>query len=250
MVSSPLFAWVNGQLPLSRRFCGEEGESYSPDASADEWSVSVALDEVIPLHEVANARWHSMAETRRLTREFLNKADELIGGLSGGRLDKEEQYLVQAQLGDLPLFCLPIYLVTVGAGINEKVVYVGKTTSARRFSNGHLVALKLHHSQYDGQQKQVYRCSVLMDVYDEYVALEWVEPEELSALLLDCVESVLIHALQPDLNTAKRRKPKVGKPVSIHIQNYAGNDLLDELMLLHKDREPLSFVPAKNMRTK
>lgn len=250
MVSSPLFAWVNGQLSLPRRFCGEEGESWSPDANADEWSVSVALDEVIPLHEVANAKWHSMADTRKLTREFLNRADELIGGLGGGRLDKEEQCLVQEELGDLPLFCLPIYLVTVGSGINEKVVYVGKTTSARRFSNGHHVALKLHHPQYDGLQKQVYRCSVLLDVHDEYVALEWVEPEELSARLLDCVESVLIHALQPDLNTAKRRKPEVGKPVFIHVQNYAGSDLFDELMLWHNDREPMSFVPAKNMGAK
>lgn len=247
MVSSPLFAWANGQLPLPRRFCCEHGESCSPDTNADKWSVSVALDELVPLHEVANARWKSMAETRELTREFLNKADELIGGLGGGRLDKEEQHLVQEELGDLPLYCLPIYLVTVGAGVDEKVVYVGKTTSARRFANGHHVALKLHHPQYDGMTKQVYRCSVLLSIYDEYVALEWVEPEEISERLLDCVESVLIHALQPVLNTAKRRKPKVGKPVFIHVQNFAGSDLFDDLMLWHNDTEPMSFVPAKNM---
>lgn len=250
MADSPLFAWATGQQALPRRFHGEEGESWSPDANAEEWSVSVALDEVIPLHEVASARWHSMAETRKLTREFLDKADELIDGLWGGRLDKEEQYLVQEELGELPLFCLPIYLVTVGAGLSERVVYVGKTTTSRRFSNGHHVALKLHHPKYDGQQKQVYRCSVLFDIHEEYVALEWIEPEELSVRMLDCIESVLIHALQPDLNTAKRRKPNIGKPVFIHVQNFAGNDLLDGLMLWHQDREPLSFVPAKNMGAK
>ena len=247
MVSSPLFGWANGLQSLPRRFHGEEGGPCTPDYESEEWAVSVALDEVIPLHGIAMAKWHSMAETRKLTRKYLQKADALIDGLWGGRLDKEEQDLVRTELGEQPLFCLPIYLVTVGAGSEERVVYVGKTSSSRRFTNGHHVALKLHDPKFDGLAKQIYRCSVLMDIHDEYVALEWVEPEELSAVLLDCVESVLIYALQPELNTAKRRKPKVGKPVSVHVQNYAGNDLLNDLMLWHRDDEPMSFVPAKNM---
>ena len=247
MVSSPFYGWANGLQALPKRFHGEEAGVCVPDQDAEKWSVSVALDEVIPLHEVALAQWHSLAETRQMTQRYLRKADELICGLWGGRLDNEEQYLVQTELGEPPLFCLPIYVVTVGAGPDERVVYVGKTSSSHRFANGHHIALKLHHPRFDGLQKRVYRCSVLLDIHDEYVALEWVEPDTVASVLLDCVESVLIHALQPELNTAKRRKPTVGKPVFVHVQNYAGNDLLNDLMLWHKDREPLTFVPAKNM---
>jgi hypothetical protein len=251
-VPSPLYAWVNKHIALPERFRLEpdaEG-SAATDASSREWSVSVALDEAVPLHAIAGATWRSLSETRRRTNEYLKQADTLIDGLWGGRLDSEERDLILSTLGQPPAFCLPIYIVSVGEGEEEQVVYVGKTRSSTRFANGHSVGLKLHHPQYDQLVKTVYRCSVLLDVHDEYVALEWVEPEALAEEILDRVESVLIHALQPSLNVAKRRRPGVDRPVHIHVQNYTQSVLLDGLMLWQRKGEPLSFVPAGNGREK
>ncbi len=252
MVPSPLYAWVNKQAALPKRFSLEPdaGETLAADLSACEWSVSVALDEAVPLHAIAEANWCSLAETRRATNEYLKRADALIDGLWGGRLESEERDLILENLGEPPAFCLPIYLVSVGQGEDERVVYVGKTCSSTRFANGHRVGIKLHHPKYDQLAKTVYRCSVLLDVHDEYVALEWVEPVELAHSVLDDVESVLIHALQPDLNVAKRRRPAVGRPVHIHFQNYAQSEFLDGLMLWQSKGEPLTFVPAGNGKEK
>ncbi|MYZ53673.1 hypothetical protein [Malikia spinosa] len=110
--------------------------------------------------------------------------------------------------------------------------------------------MKLHHPRYTKLAKTVYRCSVLLDINDEYLALEWVEPETLAQKMLDCVESVLIHALQPELNVAKRRRPTVDLPVHIHVQNYVDSDFLDGLMLWQRTGEPMTFAPALNGRNK
>ena len=250
MVPSPLYAWVNKRAALPRRFglAPDDDSPLATDASSDERSVSVALDETVPLYAIAAAKWKSLSETRRATNEYLKKADLLIDGLWGGTLDSEERDLILNNLGEPPAFCLPIYLVTVGEGDEERVVYVGKTSSSTRFANGHHVGMKLHHPKYDQLVKTVYRCSVLLDIHDEYLALEWVESETLAEKILDYVESVLIHALQPELNVAKLRRPNVDKPVHIHVQNYEKSHLLDGLMLWQKNREPLNFVPARNGR--
>lgn len=252
MVPSPLYAWVNKCAALPRRFgLAPDGNSpIVPDASADEWTVSVALDEAVPLYAIAEARWKGLSETRRLTNDYLEKADALIDGLWGGTLDSEERDLILNNLGEPPAFCLPIYLVSVGQGGDEHVVYVGKTRTSTRFANGHHVGMKLHHPKYDRLAKTVYRCSVLLDINDEYLALEWVEPETLAEKILDSVESVLIHALQPELNVAKRRRPTVERALHIHVQNYADSELLDGLMLWQRNGEPLNFVSARNGRKK
>lgn len=252
MVPSPLHAWVNERAALPKRFrlAPDEEEPLDTDTDASEWDVSVALDEAVPLYAIAAARWKSLSETRRATNEYLKKAEVLIDGLWGGTLNSEERDLILNNLGEPPAFCLPIYLVSVGEGDNEHVVYVGKTRSSTRFANGHHVGMKLHHPKYDQLLKTVYRCSVLLDVHDDYVALEWVEPETLAETILDCVESVLTHALQPELNVAKRRRPTVDRPVHIHVQNYVKSDLMDGLMLWQRNGEPLNFVPAGNGKKK
>lgn len=200
------------------------------------------MDQAVPLHAIAEAKWHSLAETQRATRSYLQRAEQLIDGLWGGTLDSEERDLIQTELGPPPEFCLPIYIVTVGTGDSERVVYVGKTCSSTRFANGHRVGLKLHHPQYTDLAKTVYRCSVLLYIHDEYVALEWIDPTVLAKKMLDYVESVLIHALQPELNVAKRQRPSVGLPVHIHVQNYAKFDFLDGLMLWLRKGEPITFA--------
>lgn len=240
MIPSPLHNWVNRKTSLPARFYG----SPPNDSAGTEWCVSVALEEVLPLHAVADAHWQSLSETRRLTNEYLASAGQLIDGLWGGSLDNEERDLILSELGQPPEFCLPIYLITAGEGEQERVVYVGKTCSASRFRGGHAVALKLHHPEYEGLKKRVYRCSVLLHIHDQYLAMEWVEPEQFSKRILDLIESVLIYVLQPALNTAKRRRAKLGRPVFVHLQNFVETKLLDDLMLRHSDDSPLQYCGA------
>ena len=103
------------------------------DNVAGEWSVSVALDEEVPLHAIADAKWQSLAETRHATNTYLQSASTLIDGLWGGTLDSDERQLILDELGEPPEYCLPIYLVSVGSGDEERIVYVGKTRSSKRF---------------------------------------------------------------------------------------------------------------------
>jgi len=71
-------------------------------------------NEAIPLHAIAEAKWFSLSETRQTTSKYLKRAEQLIDGLWGGRLDSEERDLIQTTLGQPPEFCLPIYIVRWG----------------------------------------------------------------------------------------------------------------------------------------
>jgi len=241
LITSPLFGWLAGKELLPKRFHSKD-EADNLEVS---WAVSVALDEVVPLHEVVKAKWQSLRKSRELTASYLSAADGIIDGLWGGRLDAEERHMVQNELGQPPAFCMPIYIVTVRTESHEEVVYVGKTISATRFIGGHAAAIKLHAPEFSNFSKQVYLCSIILHVRDEYVALEWLDSDEVAEGVLDLTESLLIYALQPRLNSAKRKRPQGRKPVSIHVQNYAGTGILDDLILEYSENDGLSFVPSQ-----
>jgi hypothetical protein len=215
------------------------------DNSEKSWAISVALDEVLPLHQAATANWQSLRKSRELTSSYLTAADNLIDGLWGGRLDQEECSMIRDALGEPPTFCLPIYVVTIRNEQSEEVIYVGKTTSSTRFSGGHHVALKLHAPEFSNFSKQIYRCSVLLYLRDEYLALEWLDSDNVAEGVLDLTESVLIYALQPKLNSAKLKSPRTNKPIHIHVQNYADTLILDDLMLEFSKDTGLMVVPSK-----
>ncbi|NTV94529.1 MAG: hypothetical protein HGA75_03830 [Thiobacillus sp.] len=124
-----------------------------------------------------------------------------------------------------PLACLPIYLITVGAGSDERVVYVGQTSSkSSRFVAGHKAMTLLHAPEYEGMQKRLYRCCVvLLSDRKNEIPIEWVTPYEDGRALLSTVEGMLIHWFQPELNVKLKRKPPSIKIGSIHIQNVTGD---------------------------
>ncbi len=241
LISSPLFGWLAGIELLPTRF----HSVVEADNDATSWAVSVALDEVLPLHQAASANWQSLKRSRELTSSYLNGADHLIDGLWGGRLDHEESTMIREALGEPPSFCLPIYIITVKDAHSEEVVYVGKTTASTRFRGGHHVALKLLAPEYSGFDKKIYRCSVLLYLRDEYLALEWLDSDRVAESVLDLTESVLIYALQPRLNSAKRRSPRTSKPIHIHVQNYTETLILEDLMLEFSNATGLMVVPSK-----
>ena len=220
----PLSSWLKRTHSLPSRFY-DKGHIDTP---SEDWSVWVELEEMKPIYLVTEMNWLSLKDSREKTKDYLENASEIINGLEGGWLNSEERMWILEKLGEPPLPCLPIYLMTYGDGSVEKLVYVGKTKSSSRFSGGHTAALKLHNPRYDNRNKRVYRCSVWFHFNEEYIALDWIQPETLALKLLDSVESQLIFHFQPELNTNKKSKNNAEWIFYIHIQNFLVTGFLND----------------------
>ena len=220
----PLSAWIARTHPISERF-------YTPsyiDTPKDGWSVWLSIEEVAPLHKVNEMNWIGLQRSRLETQNYLDEASEIIDGLEGGWLDRDERKMILEQIGEPPLPSLPIYLISCSSERGEELVYVGKTENTSRFSGGHTAALKLHAPEYGDKEKKVYRCTVWFHNDDEYISLDWVQPEELAFRILDSTESQLIYYFQPMLNTLKKKKNHAKWNFYIHIQNFVGSGFLND----------------------
>ncbi|MCS0005377.1 GIY-YIG nuclease family protein, partial [Vibrio parahaemolyticus] len=114
-----------------------------------------------------------------------------------------QEYIASKCLTQPPLACYPIYLMTVGENKDERLVYIGKTSSkSSRFSAGHAAISKLHHPKYDGLTKRVYLCcAVFINKARGTFPIEWIQPYEKAELLLKSFEAYLIYWTKPELNT-------------------------------------------------
>lgn len=224
MMHSPLKGWIGREHPLPRRFY----ESDYEDTVCEEWSVFVCPEETASLFQANSMNWQSLNESIRITADYLDSAGKLISGLEGAWLDNEERDLILTKLGRPPIPCLPIYLITCGDGNSEELVYIGMTKSDSRFTNGHAAALKLHDPNFDGRKKSIYRCSIWFYFDDEYIAIDWIRPAHLSLALIDSIESQLIFAFQPTLNTSKKKKCYAKWKFVIYMQNFLKGGFLND----------------------
>ncbi|MFQ2302483.1 hypothetical protein ACK32U_22340 [Aeromonas dhakensis] len=225
---APLSGWIKRTQPISERF-------YTPgiaDQPNSEWGVWISIEESTLLHDVQNMKWTSLKESRAKTQEYISEASDLINGLEGGWLDREEQSMILEELGLPPNPSLPVYIITCKDKNeeNESVVYIGKTKNQSRFGGGHQAALKLHHPKYDNKEKRIYRATIWFRFNNEYVNIDWIQPESLSLDLLDSLESHLIYNLQPELNIHKKKTNLCKWDFYVHIQNFLENNILDDEM--------------------
>jgi hypothetical protein len=221
----PLSGWIDRRHPLPARFYQKD---FSDQVDVN-WIAWLSLQEVCELHEVNNMKWLSLADARKNTRDYLDQASDIIDGLQGAWLDSEEQEWILSELGHPPSPCLPIYLICVsGKNHPEEVVYVGKTMVASRFTGGHSAALKLHAPDYSQLKKKLYRATIWFYIDDEYIALDWIQPQDLALEILDSVESQLIFNFQPKLNVSKMNKDYTKWPFYIHIQNALTGGFLND----------------------
>ena len=220
----PLSAWINRTHPISERFYTTD----FADLPRDDWCVWLSVEEVAPLYKANKMEWISLLDSRDKTKVYLEEASEIIDGLEGGWLDKEEREWILDELGNPPLPSLPIYLITCSDESSEEVVYIGKTERTDRFIGGHSAALKLHAPEYENKSKKIYRCTVWFHNEDEYISLDWVQPEKLAIDLLDSTESHLIYKFQPKLNTSKKQKNYATWDFYIHIQNFLEGGYLND----------------------
>ena len=118
----------------------------------------------------------------RRTNSYIKKSLEIIDAEEPLWLDHDEVSMIREQLGDPPNLCYPLYMFTVGDGENERVAYIGKTSSSKgRFYSGHSASTKLHAPKYNGLNKRIYLGGiVLLSKDNEYQPLEWVHPLEMA----------------------------------------------------------------------
>lgn len=223
-IYTPLTAWINRQAPIPQRFINDQ----TIDAYSSPWEGWVGIEERLPVHEVLKAPWLAYDEIRTRTQAYLLKASKIINGLEGGWLDSEEREMILGALGPPPPPCLPLYLISVGDEEREELLYIGKTTTANRFTNGHHVFTALHAPEYATKKKFIYRCCIVFYLSEERIALEWVEPTELAREILDSAEAQLIYNLQPPLNRARKERLEARKPITLHIQNFTTSKLLND----------------------
>jgi len=228
---SPLSGWIKRNHPIPERFYNGLFED-RPDT--ENWLAWLTIEESSMLHEVNKLEWISLKDSIKLTSDYLDKCSDLINGLDGGWLDGEEQIEIMEEIGEPPLPCLPIYLITVSDKQSEKLVYIGKTKSSSRFSGGHTAALKLHAPRYKNKKKTVYRCSIWFHFNDEYIVLDWLKPNALALNILDSFESQLIFEFQPELNIYKKKKRTSEFEFSIQIENIIDQGFLNNIFVYPK----------------
>ncbi|HHP0482998.1 TPA: hypothetical protein ACRZ2J_004867 [Vibrio campbellii] len=137
---------------------------------------------------------------------------------------KNQAYIKADCVGEAPLACYPIYLITVGDGDSEKLVYIGKTSSnSSRFSSGHTAISKLHHPKYNGLTKRLYLCCVVFLKNGNTIPIEWITPYSKAESLLKSFEANLIYWNKPELNTQHIAAEPEFLYGQVHAQNVTGS---------------------------
>lgn len=173
------------------------------------------------LSEALNLNPQSLSLSWKENYKYIKKAMEISNNDEGNWIDREEVYMIKEAIGEPPLPCCPIYVITIKKEEKEKIVYIGKTSSeTSRFAGGHRVAVELHKPIYNDYEKIIYQCLVILSDKDKnYLPLEWISPLNKAKEMLDSVESQLIYEFKPELNVQKKVKYCAKYPFQIHIQD-------------------------------
>lgn len=134
-----------------------------------------------------------------------------------------QEYIQSGYMGYAPLASYPIYLITVGDDSNERLVYIGKTSSnSSRFSSGHAAISKLHAPKYNNLTKRVYLCCIVFIKNSNTIPIEWITPYEHANTLLKSFEANLIYWNKPELNTQHIIHEPFFEYGQVHVQNVTG----------------------------
>ncbi|WP_421320911.1 hypothetical protein [Aeromonas veronii] len=134
-----------------------------------------------------------------------------------------QEYIKSGCIGDAPLASYPIYLITIGSDSDERLVYVGKTSSnSSRFSSGHTAISKLHHPKYNNLTNRLYLCCIVFIKNSNTIPIEWITQYEHANSLLKSFEANLIYWSEPELNTHHKNKEPTFEYGPVHVQNVTG----------------------------
>ena len=232
----PIRPWIHGHSSVTPEiFYGKK----DPDLTKEAF---IGLDVCVELHGVNEVDTGNLQDSWTENREYINQALKLVNidlNECGGDLDREEQEWIQQELGEPPYSSYNLYFITIykesindtfestrtgeeSKVVEEKVVYIGKTDSrCSRFVNGHLAALKLHHTKYQDYKKRVYFGTVTFLTIDkDYLPLEFISPLSKAKKLLSNTEALLISWFNPELNI-KTEDMGTMRYTSIIIENWS-----------------------------
>ncbi|WP_200411017.1 hypothetical protein [Virgibacillus salexigens] len=227
-----------GYLPILDRYRIEDINS--------EYGCFIGIDVCLPLYKVLNMEAQSLEGTWNEVNDYVAKAFQIITDEYSEELGIEEEERlrdvdreiireIEHQLKTPPAACYPLYFISAGDDKDEKLVYVGKTSSKiHRFSVGHSAALKLHAPEYDGLSKHIYfGTAVFLDDEKNYMPLEFIQPYKEAKSLLRNLEAGLIYNLMPELNTVYLNKNYAHMDMFVNIENHSRRQHLRRQHLLN-----------------
>lgn len=218
MKFQPLEPWIMGNESITPQ------NFFQNRKPCLELGAFIGLDECCELYLANTIDTGNLYDSWRKNEEYIKKVCAITGTdeESGYDLDREEKYWILKKLGEPPVCCYNIYFITIYNEYEEKLVYIGKTDSkSSRFSNGHLVALKLHNPRYQKYYKRVYFGTIMfLSEEKEYIPLEFIRPYKDAAKYLAGMEGILIERLKPELNVKHEAFSDLEGLSVIHIQNF------------------------------
>ncbi|BCG61139.1 hypothetical protein [Paenibacillus sp. URB8-2] len=205
-----------------------------------EYGCYIALDVCLPLYKVMEMNAQSLEDTWVKVNDYVANSLRIITDVYGEELeinaddklrdvDREIINEIKYQLKTPPAACYPLYFISVGDGIDERLVYVGKTSSkTHRFAGGHSAGLKLHAPEYEGMSKHIYFGTVVfLDNNKNYMPLEFIQPFEDAKNLLSNLEAGLIFNLKPELNSTYLNNSYALFDMYVNVENHSSRtDLL------------------------
>ncbi|MGR3761917.1 hypothetical protein ACUXV3_17595 [Roseobacteraceae bacterium NS-SX3] len=143
-----------------------------------------------------------------------------LGADEPGWLSREDAWEIENELGVPPLVTNPMYFMSVKNKTEERLVYVGKTSSKRsRFSGGHAAITKIHNPKYDGFEKGLYLASLMFYDDFDYLPIEYIRELDRAEKLLSSIEAQIIYDFQPELNTSHKKSFGSHWPIQVLFEN-------------------------------
>ena len=213
MSYSGLDMWLSRRSPLM----GFEMPNRIPLQDTTCW---VSINTSTCLHQAGEIRAQSLHEGWSDVQKYMEAALALLGADEPGWLSREDAWEIENELGVPPLVTNPMYFMSVKNQVEERLVYVGKTSLTRsRFSGGHAAITKLHDPRFNGFEKKLYLASLMFHDDFDYLPIEYIREIDRAEKLLSSIEAQIIYDLQPELNTSHRKSFGSHWPIQVMFEN-------------------------------
>ncbi|SFH76888.1 hypothetical protein [Halpernia frigidisoli] len=213
---SYLDAWLNGHEMIPHY---DDLIKSEPDYCTGFW---INVVDEIPLHKINDEKILGFADSFDKNRTYYYKAIKIAHRYESTSLDHEDIYNIREALGDAPNISYPIYIICIKKDENREIVYIGKSSSnISRFRGGHNTAIKLLDPKFDGYEKTIILCNIILyTTNDYYLPLEFIKEKKLGLEILEDIESRMIDEFKPQLNSQKMNGIKTKHEFDLRIENH------------------------------
>lgn len=195
--------WLNGQCHLGHL----RVENIPIDYLNGIRNFWLLMRYVAPVHEANMIETIPLSDSFNEHKNYLDKVKKLINQskMEYGYLSIEDSQYITNTIGQPPNPSLPIYIVTVEENDVHRIVYIGKTTTSvrQRFSQGHAALSKLLDPKYNGKCKNIFFCELYFGIIQnfELIPIDFAENDNEKRMTVSLIETMLINAYNPELNT-------------------------------------------------